>query len=184
MGEVSDGLQAILDAIQAQQRSIDRLVEALQLAALDKLTLDGVEPETKPAVKLINWMEINGEERLVAWHGLVSFVHTIVEHYGLQLTIRPCWWQHVDAVEELTALWLFHQQCNADPANLGAAMNWRDTFARCRDRLREMFVSCRDAHVDARLGGTWMTEDVRQELGRAILADVSAHPPGPRTVGG
>src|SRR5262249_46001181 len=99
----------------------------------------------------------------------------------LQLTIRPCWWRHVDAVDELTALWLFYQQCNADPGNLGAAMNWRDTFARCRDRLRERFGSCRGAHVDPPDGGAGVTDHIPQQLGRAIVADVSTGPLSPGT---
>jgi hypothetical protein len=180
VGEVTDGLQAIVDAVKAQEQSIEQLIGALRLATLDKTVLEVPKTDEVPAQRLINWLEITGEERLAAWYGLVSFVHTIVEHYGLQLTIRPCWWQHVDAIEELTALWLYYQQCFADPSNLGAALNWRDTSSRVRDRLREMFVSCRDMHVDPRIAGVWMTDEVRKDLGQAIVTDVASHPSRPQ----
>jgi hypothetical protein len=106
--------------------------------------------------------------------------------FDLQLTIRPCWWQHSEAVDELTALWHFHQHTYADPTKLDGAMNWRDTFFRSRDRLRDLFMSCRDMHVNMRIAVTWMNDEVRREFQTMVDGDVlplsAQMAPSPRTI--
>jgi Domain of unknown function (DUF4913) len=175
MGEVSDGLQAVLVAIQLQNQSIERLVAVLEKDKAKE------KEDALAAPTLIQWMDITGEERLAAWDGLVSFVEKIVVHYELQWTIRPCWWQHTDAIEELTALWHSYQAAYADPSNLEGAMTWRDAFSRGKERLKDFFLSCRDGHIDMAVSQAWMTDDVRLALRQAIDEDVFG--PATRTPG-
>lgn len=121
----------------------------------------------------IDWLNISGDDRIMAWRELIEFVEIIVSRYNMHLVIRPCWWQHHEAIEELTALMHIRQVSFSDEAKLNAAMNWQDNFHKSRTRLAAIFVSCREGHVDASFKN-WMTQDVRAALERHII-QVSAN---------
>jgi hypothetical protein len=129
------------------------------------------EPDEPQPRRPVDWFRVSGPERLAAWQGLALFVEALVYRYNLQLELRPCWWQHGDAVEELTALWHIRQTSYGDDAALGSAMSWQDQFYKSRDRLRDIFVSCRDGHIDATIH-TWMRDDMRQAFHHAVRTDV------------
>jgi hypothetical protein len=115
----------------------------------------------------IDWSSISGRDRLDAWLGLAEFVECIVRRYNLALELRPCWWQHGDAVEELTALWqirLFSYRVGAKPTE---GMTWQDMLYKSRGRLRDIFVSCGNGHIDPSVD-IWMTEDVATSFQRLI----------------
>lgn len=44
---------------------------------------------------------------------------------------------------------------------------WQDLLERSRMRMREIFSSCRDGHIDSS-GQRWMTDEGRSALARAI----------------
>jgi hypothetical protein len=119
----------------------------------------------------VDWFTVSGHERLLAWQGLAQFVETLVFRYGLQLEIRPCWWRHAEAVEELTALWHARQVLYGDGASLRDAMSWQDTFYSSRDRLRYMFVACSAYHVDS-IVQLWMTDADRAAMVEGVRHDV------------
>ena len=121
----------------------------------------------------IDWFSISGRDRLAAWQGLAAFVDTLVYRYDLQREIMTCWWQHNDAVEELTALWQVRLSSFLDGASLNAAMSWQDTFYKSRARLAGIFSSCREGHVDARVHG-WMSNEAREALASHIQEEASA----------
>lgn len=180
MDEFSDGLQALLTAIKIQQNSIDHLVSLLQTreqaqaqSSEEPVAGPKAEPpkDESPARTRINWGTISGEERLAAWQGLAAFVEALVERYNMHLELRPCWWQHADAVEELTALWHAWQFWYMEENNLNAPLMWRMQFAASRDRLRDMFQSCRDRHVDLTVR-VWMHPETREAFARMVEADV------------
>lgn len=111
----------------------------------------------------IDWFAITPTEETLVWRGLAAFVEMIVVRYNLAAEIRPCWWRHDEAVDELTALWqtrAFHYQGGA---GLNAAMSWLDTLAKSRGRLRDCFVSCRDSHVDVTMMH-WASDAERHEF--------------------
>jgi hypothetical protein len=170
MSDLADRLQSLVDAVRAQQQSIERLVAALPASSDQKE--GGADDQSEP--RLINWLELRGEERRRAWQELAAFVERIVAHYELFWTVRPCWWRHNDAVEELTALWHSYQLAFADPTNLGAAMTWRDSLSRSRNRLADLFLSCREGHVDMTISAAWMPDDIRRAFHRAVQDDVDA----------
>jgi hypothetical protein len=127
----------------------------------------------------IDWFAISGRERLMAWQGLAQFVEALVVRYNLQLEIRPCWWRHADAVEELTALWQARQSYFGADAGLRDAMAWQNTFYASRDRLRFMFVACGEYHTDAMVR-IWMTDEDRAGLVEAVRQEVfGSGPPNP-----
>jgi hypothetical protein len=189
MGEVSDGLQAVLAAIQSQQQSIERLVRLLEereeLAESAPKTppekakdAPGTAEEKPPGRTRIIWSQISGEQRTAAWYGLADFVEGLVKRYNMHLELRPCWWQHTDAVEELTALWHAWNFFFIEENNLNAPLMWRMQFNGGRDRVRDMFQSCRDSHVDLSVR-TWMRPEVREAFNRMVEADVLAFEPPP-----
>ncbi|WP_205728869.1 DUF4913 domain-containing protein [Frankia sp. B2] len=120
---------------------------------------------------LVDWSEISGRDRIDLWERLGGFVEFLVGRYGLAFEIRPCWWRHGEVVEELTALWLARQHLYSDRSVLTAAMSWQDTFHKSRSRLRDMFGSCRDFHVEP-IGNDWMTDDNRRDFLVAVRAEV------------
>jgi hypothetical protein len=181
-GEDAANIERLLAAVQAQQRSIDRLVrlveqrerdaweaEARQRASADK-------PQPEPARRPIDWNAVAGRDRLLAWQGLAAFVENLVFQYNLQLQVRPCWWQHQNVVEELTALWHMRQASFGESADLRSAMAWQDSVAKVVDRLVGVFVSCRSGHVEANMT-TWMTDSTRHEFLQNVRNDVLSRVP-------
>jgi hypothetical protein len=60
---------------------------------------------------------------------LTDWVGWLRSRYPLATEIRPCWPEHPEIVEELTALWLAWQHAYADPdATLTAAADWHDRW--------------------------------------------------------
>lgn len=188
MSDEASEIQRLIAAVEAQQQSIRLLVDALRESRGQPA--EEPAPETKDDEKdekddekdekdekdedekdkPVDWLTVTGAERFAAWQGLAMFVETLVFRYNLQMDIRPCWWRHPGAVEELTALWHTRVASYGEDTNLKAAMSWQDTMHRSRDRLRPMFVSCRDEHIDA-AARSWMTDDVRREFYRAVKAE-------------
>jgi hypothetical protein len=174
-------LQRLVSAIEAQQATIERLVEIIDNEQRQR-TRPGAKPagtgpdqpgprSDTPQPSVVNWERVRGRERLIAWRDLSAFVEVLVVRYGLQLELRPCWWQHPDAVEELTALWHIKQHCYRAGAELVAPMMWMDNLAKIRARLRIIFIPCKERHVDATVP-MWMPDRVRAEFFEAVRADV------------
>ncbi|HEY3502817.1 MAG TPA: hypothetical protein VGN37_08570 [Actinocatenispora sp.] len=139
------------------------------------------QPAEKPAGKSdkeagaqrpVNWATLSGPERFATWQELAIFVESIVDRYKMQGQITACWWQHLDAVELLTALWHVWQDAYGEKGALKSAMSWQDTLIKTRDRLAGIFVSCRNGHVESPVRG-WMDDQVRQEFYEAVLADTT-----------
>jgi hypothetical protein len=119
----------------------------------------------------VDWFSVSGPDRLAAWQGLAEFVEALVFRYNMQLEIRPCWWAHGAAIEELTALWHMRQALYGPDADLKNAMQWQDTLQRSRDRLRPIFRSCRDDHVRSAVN-FWMSDQARKAFVDAVRSDL------------
>ena len=170
-------------AIGAQQQAIERLTELVERTALGAGSpaepppgqQSGPPPTDPPKPqkqKPVDWLQVAGRDRLMVWQGLAYFVEVIVHRYNLHAEVRPCWWQHPEAVEELTALWHMRQLSYRDDADLNAAATWQDNLVKSRDRLRFMFVACLDGHVDQMFDEVWMPDEVRNEFVREVQRDV------------
>lgn len=164
------------ESIQAQQEAIERLGDLIDRAwppAAPQQDPPAPAPDpTSSHRKPVDWLQVTGRERLVAWQGLAYFVEVVVYRYNLQMEVRPCWWLHTDVVEELTALWGIRQVCYRDDADLNAAATWQDALYKSRDRLRFMFVACLEAHVDQTIDGEWMPDDIRTAFVHQVQRDV------------
>jgi hypothetical protein len=176
----STDLHQIVAAIQALQQTLERVVRLSEEHArreLEQLAANATPPEEEPPpieepqAKPIDWFHVSGRDRLNAWRDLSAFVERLVIRYNMEAVVRPCWWQHPEAVEELTALLHLRQYSYQDGASLAGAMSWLDNFNKSRERLRAMFMACTTYHV-APIPRPWMSEadraafyeGVRQEL--------------------
>lgn len=155
-GRVATRLGAFLSAGEHSDTSEGELVAST--SAVHRLT-----PYETVRTSPVNWETISGPDRIVAWRELFSFVERIVVRYNLGFEIMPCWWRHGDAVEDLTALWHVRQITYSQDAKLNAAMSWTDVLYKSRDRLRDIFVSCRDHHVDSTVV-MWMDNPTREDF--------------------
>lgn len=175
MHEQVSELQRLAALVAAQQEVIDRLVAAVErpteaAASPDATDKTASDSDTAAASRPVDWLTVSGPERLAAWTGLAEFVELLVFRYNLQLEIRPCWWRHTEAVEELAALWHLRQKFFGPEGALDNAMSWLDNLYKSRERLRMAFVACREAHVDT-TGRSWMPDEIRAEFAREIRHD-------------
>lgn len=171
-------VQQLLAAVHTQQQSIERLLRLLESQATPAVkpsdAADAPPATPEPSRRSpINWDRIRGDERRVAWRDVAAFTEMVVVRHSIQFDLRPCWWKHADAVEELTALMHIYEASYADDAGPAGAMSWRDNYSKSFYRLASMFVSCRDGHIEAAKQG-WMTASERAAFQRHVETDVSA----------
>ncbi|HEX3733201.1 MAG TPA: DUF4913 domain-containing protein [Mycobacteriales bacterium] len=176
----------LVGLVQTQQETIDYLVQYIErVEAQLNDRIDTIETSGGAAAPVmdagggggqqqqaagpdpIDWATISGPARIKAWQDLAGFVEGLVVRYSLQLEILPCWWMHGEAIEELTSLWQARQVAYAAGSDASMASWWQDLLERSRMRMREIFGSCRDGHIDSS-GQRWMTDENRSALARAI----------------
>lgn len=81
---------------------------------------------------------LEDEARLERMAVLVDWVGWMVEHYGLERLVPPCWWRHPAMVEELNALELaWSAAYGADEPDKEAPLRWHEDFQKTRDRIAE-----------------------------------------------
>ena len=175
-------IERVVGLVQTQQETIDYLVQYIErVEAQLNDRIDNVEsspaaaaaapagaaPQQAAGPDPIDWASISGQARVKAWNDLSRFTEGLVFRYSLQLEILPCWWMHGEAVEELTSLWQARQVAYSPGSDASMASWWQDLLERSRMRMREIFGSCRDGHIDSS-GQRWMTDEGRSALARAI----------------
>ena len=177
MGNSSEEFQQLAAKVDSLQRTVDRILAIVEQSQAQESAKEKAESppqkekgEEKRKRGPINWLQLSGDERRATWEGLAAFVEAIVFRYNLQLEIQPCWWQHADAVEELTALWQIRQNVFGERGDPTASYQWQNQLYNSRERLSGLFSSCREGHIDTTLT-RWMSDDMRAEFKRAVHAD-------------
>jgi hypothetical protein len=75
------------------------------------------------------WRDLGPRAEEELWKELASWVGWIRARYPLARKIPPCWAEHPEIVEELTALWLAWQYAYVERgAPLTAAADWHDRW--------------------------------------------------------
>lgn len=85
---------------------------------------------TRPtAVRSWCWRDLGPKAEDELWSQLTDWVDWLRRRYPLAKKIPPCWVEHSEIVEELTALWLAwqHAYVEAD-APMTAAADWHDRW--------------------------------------------------------
>ncbi|MFI9584115.1 hypothetical protein ACIHCQ_20235 [Streptomyces sp. NPDC052236] len=184
--EAADETQRLVGLIQTQQESIDYLVQYIERVEThlnDRMDTFEARPAAPPPPlpppfggkpKPIRWETLTGEQRRAAWLELDEFVTELVERHGMQQYIRPCWWRHGFAVEELTALYSARLVAFANDSDASMPSWWQDLLERIQKRLKLTFGKCRDGHAELELRA-WRSEEDRSRFLR-MVEEESAEP--------
>jgi len=96
------------------------------LLRLEELTQEKVSAK---ATRSWCWRDLGPQAQAQLWAELREWVDWLRARYPLAKRIPPCWPEHPEIVEELTALWLAWQHAYADlEAPLTAAADWHDRW--------------------------------------------------------
>jgi hypothetical protein len=136
-----------------------RVLEEQKLAEnLEELALVVRKLAEKPESKgsgVWNWASMTPEQQLAAWEYLLGWMDTILltrfPTAYKEILRAPCWFQHPDAVEELTSLcttWLWaYTDPEAGPVRTG---EWLDRWLpACERHMGKILKRCEgQSHVD------------------------------------
>lgn len=87
------------------------------------------------------WENLDPEQTRGTWQAFGDWVRWLCERFRLD-DIPPCWYQHGDLVEELTALWLAWEGSYHPDARFDDPVRWLDWLARARTRLARRSPRC------------------------------------------
>ena len=124
----------LLDQAEALSRlriDLDELASELTDSVMDiRERLDQREsPDVISTPRAWSWRDLGPRAEEELWSQLRAWVSWIRHRYPLAKRIPPCWAEHPEIVEELTALWLAWQQAYEVPeAPLTAASDWHDRW--------------------------------------------------------
>lgn len=154
-----DDITRLDNLVQTQQETVDYLVQYIErveaqlndrVDAVEGSLVQSRKKEARPPTDdPVNWAGLDGASVISTRQALSDFVDYLVDRYGFRTDLRPCWYEHTTAVEELTALWTAREVAFAVGADASMPSWWQDLLERSQLRLRKMFVKCRNGHVAA-----------------------------------
>lgn len=150
--KISDQL---LDAMDAQQQRIEQLESVGPVPALAS-SGDAQAQETEPAAYVpYCWRYVSAAEARGLWVRLREWVDWVNGRYFSSSweSIRPCWFRHPAAVEELTALWAAweaaYRSSDEGEGFSDAALWWHEKLHTVVHRLwDEQFAECKAGHQE------------------------------------
>jgi hypothetical protein len=114
------------------RRDLDELASGTTDIAADlisRLEELGDGGTTGTGVRSWCWRDLGPKAAEELWSQLTDWVDWLRGRYPLAKKIPPCWAEHPEIVEELTALWLAWQHAYAEAdAPLTAAADWHDRW--------------------------------------------------------
>lgn len=122
------------EAIARLRKDLDRMASDLTETVSDLASrIEGIESESDApghqGVMAWCWRYLGPRGSESLWRELDSWVSWIRHRYPLARRIPPCWAQHTELVEELTALWLAWNAAYTERgASLTAAIDWHDRW--------------------------------------------------------
>lgn len=150
--KISDQL---LDAMDAQQQRIEQLESTGPVPSGDAQAQDLAPAEPATYVPYC-WKHVSASEARGLWIRLREWVDWVNARYFSSSweSIRPCWFRHPAAVEELTALWAAWESAYRAPDDGGegfsdAALWWHEKLHTVVHRLwDEQFAECKAGHQE------------------------------------
>lgn len=107
----------------------------------------------RPAIPF-RWENLDPDQTRDTWQKLGHWVRWLCQRFRID-DIPPCWYQHGDLVEELTALWLAWEGSYYSDARFDDPVRWLDWLARTRTRLARRSPRCGiGTHKEHGLGQT------------------------------
>lgn len=150
--KISDQL---LDAMDAQQQRIEQLESTGPVPALAP-SGDAQAPADEPVAYVpYCWRYVSAAEARGLWIRLREWVDWVNGRYFASSweSIRPCWFRHPAAVEELTALWAAweaaYRATDDGDGFSDAALWWHEKLHTVVHRLwDEQFAECKAGHQE------------------------------------
>lgn len=145
----------LMDLIDAQQLRIEHL-ESAGPAPVSVSSGDAQAQETEPVAYVpYCWRHVSASEARGLWVRLREWVDWVnARYFGSSWeSIRPCWFRHPAAVEELTALWAAWEAAYRAPDDgdgfSDAALWWHEKLHTVVRRLwDEQFAECKAGHQE------------------------------------
>ena len=147
----------LLDVLDAQRQRIEQLESAgpVPAAVGGDYEVQDLAP-TEPATYVpYCWRHVSATEARGLWVRLREWVDWVNGRYFASSweSIRPCWFRHTAAVEELTALWAAWESAYRAADNgegfSDAALWWHEKLHAVVHRLwDEQFAECKAGHQD------------------------------------
>lgn len=149
--KISDQL---LDAMDAQQQRIEQL-ESVGPVPVSVSSGDAQAQETAAVYVPYCWRHVSASEARGLWVRLREWVDWVnARYFGSSWeSIRPCWFRHPAAVEELTALWAAweaaYRSSDEGEGFSDAALWWHEKLHTVVHRLwDEQFAECKAGHQE------------------------------------
>lgn len=177
--EATSDIDRLVGLIQSQQETIDYLVQYIErveaqvndrLDAVDNNVVKAHDSVLPPGKYPVNWANVAPDTAVATRQALADFVDFLVDRHGFRDHLRPCWYEHGTAVEELTALWTARAAAFAGNADASMASWWQDLLERSQFRLRKMFVKCRNGHVSVD-ASPWLSPEEREHRDRWVRGE-------------
>jgi hypothetical protein len=140
------------------RRDLDQLasettdIHADLLARLDDLHSDTPTAATSRTPSAWCWRNLDEDSKEQLWIQLRGWVDWLRGRYPLAKRVPPCWAEHPEVVEELTALWLaWHAAYETENPPLTAPADWHDRWLPgLLTRLEHgaLALPCRNNHED------------------------------------
>ena len=148
---MTDDGEAELLAVQGRLRAVEDRMDALDAAAggingkLDELLADQAG---RP--RNFHWSDLDAADAQERWTAFLEWVQNVlVARYPAAVKVlRPCWWQHLEVVDALTATWLtWLAAYRGGDAAATDAGNWHRTYyLGFLDATRDALASCDRQH--------------------------------------
>lgn len=151
---LSDQLLDVLDALRQRVEQLESTGPVPAAVGGDYEVQDVAPAEPAPYVPYC-WRHVSAAEARGLWVRLREWVDWVNARYFSSSweSIRPCWFRHPAAVEELTALWAAWESAyRASDEGEGfsdAALWWHEKLHAVVHRLwEEQFAECKAGHQD------------------------------------
>ena len=157
MGALEKISDQLLDAMDAQQQRIEQLESAGPVpVSVSSGDAQVQAPADEPVAYVpYCWKHVSASEARGLWVRLREWVDWVnARYFGSSWeSIRPCWFRHPAAVEELTALWAAWEAAyrakDDDDGFSDAALWWHEKLHTVVHRLwDEQFAECKAGHQE------------------------------------
>lgn len=151
---LSDQLLDVLDALRQRVEQLES-VDSVPAAVGGDYEVQDVAPAEPTEYVPYCWRHVSAAEARGLWVRLREWVDWVNGRYFVSSweSIRPCWFRHPAAVEELTALWAAWESAYRAPDEgegfSDAALWWHEKLHAVVHRLwDEQFAECKAGHQD------------------------------------
>lgn len=154
-------LQQAIAALVDEVAALRHRLEALENGGTGRLDPDAVDSEPFEQI-MPQRVEVNPDPAVADWWAtrLAAWVRWLVHTYRLQETLPPCWAEHPQLVEELTAAWLMWHDAWLTPSTPAAPVHWHAALAAALARIRSLWpIACTSTNHKSATASRWPRDE-------------------------